>query len=81
MGREAIPEIARSHAARRGIPEELALRYLTRHIHFELGDDDLAAIRRFHALASRHGILDVAPDIRLVREDEGLTVSAIGDSP
>ncbi len=56
-----VEEIIETHAVPRGWPVEVARRYLTKHLHFEIGTDQLRAIRHFHALAHRHGILTAPP--------------------
>ena len=51
-GREAPP---------RGWPVDVALRYLTEYLRFDVGGDQLAAIERFHSLAYRHGVIPEPP--------------------
>jgi len=52
-GLEHIDEIVRSEAPARGVTEELAREYLTRHIVFELGDRDYAGLDLFLERAAR----------------------------
>jgi len=47
FGRERLEEIARGEAGRRRIPPELALRYLTQHIRFELGAEEYQGLERY----------------------------------
>ena len=52
-GREHIADIVKQEAAPRGISEDLARQYLTRHIVFELGDRDYTGLDLFLQHASR----------------------------
>jgi chorismate dehydratase len=52
-----IAEIVERHAAELGWPAELAERYLTRHMQYDIGPRQLEAIRLFHCLAARHGTI------------------------
>lgn len=60
-GREQIEQIVRRHAIPRGWPAGLAIQYLTMFLRFEVGARELEAIRRFHALAAKHGIINSPP--------------------
>ncbi len=57
-----VDTIVTEHAARLGWPPELARRYLTEYLKFDIGPRELAAIRRFHALAAKWGMID--PPVR-----------------
>ena len=48
-----VDDIARAEATARGVTEDLARRYLTRHIVFELGDRDYAGMDQYLKLAAR----------------------------
>jgi predicted solute-binding protein len=48
-----IDDIVKTEAAGRGISEDLARQYLTRHIAFELGERDYAGLERFLQFAAR----------------------------
>lgn len=56
-----IESIIKTHAEPRGWPADLARQYLTRHLTYSIGERELSAIRKFHQLAHRHGILQHAP--------------------
>ena len=53
--------IAAREAPPRGWPIDVALRYLTESLRFDIGPGQLAAIERFHALAHKHGVLPDPP--------------------
>jgi chorismate dehydratase len=57
--------IAREAGPRRW-PPEVARRYLTEYLRFDVGAQQLRAIKRFHELAHRHGILSRPPRPLLV---------------
>jgi chorismate dehydratase len=44
-----------------GWPAATARKYLTEYLHFDIGRDQLTAIRRFHSLAHRHGLIAHEP--------------------
>ncbi len=52
QGALRLPEIAANECASRGISKQLALRYLTQHIVFELGAREYAGMKRFLELVS-----------------------------
>ena len=52
--------LARAGAESAGVPLEVALDYLTRVIHYRLGEREIAGMERFLVLAQRHGVM--APD-------------------
>jgi chorismate dehydratase len=64
-GRAAIDEIAAEHAAVVGGDRALLRRYLTEHVRFEVGDEELRGLHRFLELAARHGAVDRVPEVRL----------------
>lgn len=53
-GRERLEEIARAEHVRRGITEDLALRYLRDHIHFELGVREQKGMEAFMNMLQTH---------------------------
>jgi chorismate dehydratase len=57
-----IDRIIARHAVPRGWPADVARRYLTIHLEYDMGPDHLKAIRLFHELAARYGI--VPGDVR-----------------
>ena len=56
-----VDQIIAREASRRGWPGDVARRYLTEHLSFEVGPRQLEAVRRFHAMAFRHGALQAPP--------------------
>jgi chorismate dehydratase len=52
IARDAVP---------RGWPADVARRYLTEYLHFDIGPAQVRAIERFHALAHKHGVLRSPP--------------------
>jgi chorismate dehydratase len=56
---------ARSEIASREADPEFAYRYLTRHIHYNVGAAEKTAIRRFESLAQGHGLLPNSEPARL----------------
>ena len=53
-----LDEIVKQEAIPRGWPADLALRYMTEYLRYDIGSRELQAIRLFHQLAAKHGILD-----------------------
>lgn len=60
-GLRHVDQIVADHAVPRGWPADVALRYLTEHLNFEIGTRQLDAIREFHRRAARHGIIPSPP--------------------
>ena len=58
FGLEHLEDIVRLEAPRRGISEELAREYLTRHTVLELGDRDYEGMRLFLSYAAESGMLE-----------------------
>jgi chorismate dehydratase len=56
-----IDEIISRDAVPRGWPADVARRYLTEHLQFDITPWHVEAIRLFHQLAHRHGILESPP--------------------
>ena len=68
-----LDEIVEKEAVPRGWPANLAMRYMTEYLKYDVGPRQLEAIRLFHQLAEKHGIIDgplqelkVVPDARTV---------------
>jgi chorismate dehydratase len=60
-GMDHIEQIVQAHALPRGWPLDTARRYLTEHLQFEIGPRHIEAIRLFHQLAHRHGVIEHEP--------------------
>jgi chorismate dehydratase len=65
-GLAAIDDIIAAHAAPRGWPTDLARRYLTQHLRFDVGPREMEAIGTFHALAADEGVIDPPRPLALV---------------
>ena len=57
FGNERIAAIAASEAESHGVSEEIAVRYLTRNIQFEIDEDSQRGLSRFRALARSAGLV------------------------
>jgi chorismate dehydratase len=64
-GSEAIERIAADYTWNGRRFPELAREYLTRHIRFELGSEELEALRCFLEAATRLGLIPAAPALRM----------------
>ncbi|MGD1276552.1 MAG: menaquinone biosynthesis protein [Tepidisphaeraceae bacterium] len=53
-----VDAIVRQHAAALGWPVDLARQYLGELLKYDIGPSQLQAIRRFHELAFKHGLID-----------------------
>jgi chorismate dehydratase len=60
-GLRHVDEIITRHALPRGWPPGIARRYLTEYLQYDIGPRQLEAVRLFHQLAHRHGVLEHAP--------------------
>ena len=60
-GLRHVSEIIARHAVPRGWPAGVALQYMTMYLKYDITPLHLEAIRRFHALAWKHKMLDTAP--------------------
>jgi chorismate dehydratase len=56
-----LDEIIARHAVPRGWPPDVAKRYLGEYLKFDIGIDQLRAIRLFHQYAAEEGLIDHAP--------------------
>lgn len=57
-GMAHLAEIVQRDAIPRGWPAELAMRYMTEYLKYDIGPRQLQAIRRFHQLAAAHGMIE-----------------------
>lgn len=62
LGLQAIESIAQAGATQLGLSMQTSLNYLTRNLHFRLGDAERAGLKLFHQLADDFG-LPVQPEI------------------
>lgn len=60
-GLRHVEKIISTHATPRGWPSEIARRYLTEYLQFDIGVRQLTAIRKFHELAHKHAAIDHPP--------------------
>ncbi len=63
-GLRQIPAIARDHAAQHGGEAAFYQRYLEQHMHFELGEAELAGLREYYRLAQVHSLIEAMPELR-----------------
>lgn len=61
VGLAHVDEIIEQYAISRGWPAGMALQYLTVYLKFGIGEVQLRAIRRFHELAAKHGVVGDPP--------------------
>lgn len=61
-----IPEIARIESKKLGLPASLCLDYLTRNICFDLGDSEIAGLKRFYELAVAYDLAPAGVPLRFV---------------
>jgi chorismate dehydratase len=57
-GLENVAEIVKRYAVGRGWPAGLALQYLSVYLKFDVGERELRAIRLFHELTAKHGVIE-----------------------
>ncbi len=62
-GIDKIPEITHIESQRLGFPETLCRDYLTKHICYELGDSEIAGLKKFYELAVKYDLAQ--PDVKL----------------
>lgn len=60
-GLSQVDAVVAGEASSRGWPHDLARRYLTELLRFDVGPRQIEAIERFYALAFKHGVLADAP--------------------
>jgi len=52
-----VDKILARHAGALGWPTDIARRYLTEYLRFDIGDREIEAIEEFHRLAAKHGLI------------------------
>ncbi len=57
QGMAHLREIVERDAVPRGWPADLAMRYMTEYLKYDIGPRQLQAIRLFHQLAAKHGMI------------------------
>jgi chorismate dehydratase len=60
-GLQHVDQLVEQFAVPRGWPAEVAQRYMTAHLKYDVGSRELQAIRLFHRLAAKHGVLAGTP--------------------
>lgn len=58
-----VDEIAQAYAAERGGDPALYRRYLSKHIHFSLGESEVEGLRLFYAKAREHDLIESVPSL------------------
>ena len=53
-----MKEIVERHAVPRGWPGEVAVKYLTEYLKYDVGPRQIEAVGLFHRLAKQHGALE-----------------------
>ncbi len=61
--------LASRGATELGLPEDVTLRYLTHHIHYDVGEREIEGMREFCRLGIRHGVLPPESAVRLAETD------------
>ena len=56
-GKSHVEQIIARFAVPRGWPAEIAREYLTERLHFDIGPSQIEAVRVFHRLAFKHGLI------------------------
>jgi chorismate dehydratase len=65
LGLANLPTIIRRHAVSRGWPGDLAMKYLSDYLKFEIGLRQLEAVRLFHSLAQKYGLIESVRPLEL----------------
>jgi chorismate dehydratase len=60
-----VEDLIRQNATPRGWPADLARQYLTQYLQYDIGEPQLEAIRLFHSLAKKHGVVAEVKPLRL----------------
>jgi chorismate dehydratase len=60
-GMAEVEQIVRHYAPEHRWPTAIARQYLTQNLRFEIGDREIEAIRLFHRLAAKHGVIEHDP--------------------
>ena len=58
-----VDEIANAYATEKGGDPALYRRYLSKHIHFSLGEGEIEGLRLFYAKARQHHLIDSVPSL------------------
>ena len=58
LGMQHLPEIVLRDAIPRGWPADLAMRYMSEYLKYDIGEPQIDAIRHFHQLAAEHGMIE-----------------------
>jgi chorismate dehydratase len=66
-GLDAVEQIVRDVAQPLGWPEQLAREYLTQNLKYDIGPEQLDAIRHFFELAARHGLIEKARALEVMK--------------
>jgi predicted solute-binding protein len=64
-GLNHVNELIERYAIPRGWPAGMALQYLTVYLKYDIGEPQLRAIRLFHQLAAKHGIIGEPKPLRI----------------
>jgi chorismate dehydratase len=62
-----VEAIIRRDGVSRGWPPDVARQYLTKNLQFDVGERQLEAVRRFHGLAAKHGMIAGVRDLDVYR--------------
>jgi predicted solute-binding protein len=65
-GMENIPKIVQRDAIPLGWPAEVARKYLTEHLSYEVSPRQIQAVELFHQLAARHGLIPAARPLEIL---------------
>lgn len=68
LGIQNLERVAKDVAARFGVTPEFALRYFTTHIHYYLGDEELAGWAEFGRLCFKHKLIPCLPELQPYHE-------------
>lgn len=60
-----IPEIVRIEAKKLGLPKSLCENYLQHHIHYDLGESEIAGLEHFYKLAVKNGLVESGQTLSL----------------
>ena len=78
-GMADLPAIVERYAVPRGWPAEVAMRYYTEHLRFDIGPRQLEAIRLFHEFAAEDGSIDAPPAALNVVEESANLAAFVPD--
>lgn len=66
VGLQHVDEIVQRYGIPRGWPADILRTYLTHYMRYDIDEPQLAAIRLFHQLAARHGMIGAARELDVV---------------